>query len=201
MEATPGRYRARPLPPARRVLISSAVMGTLLLVFTEAMLFAGLISAYLVIRMHAGVWPPPGQPRLPLMVTGLSTAILLASGVTMWLAWRAVRRDRGAQVQQWLGATFALGLTFLLIQGYEWARLLGFGLTTSSGVYGGLFYTLIGAHGVHIIGALATLWAVLKKARHGSYTAASHPGLSAMSLFWYFVVAVWPLLYWLVYLW
>ena len=56
----------------------------------------------------------------------------------------------------WVWAlTAALGGVFLLIQGYEWARLIHFGLTVSSSIYGGLFYTLIGFHAFHVAGALA----------------------------------------------
>ena len=42
--------------------------------------------------------------------------------------------------------TTAFGAIFLVIQGYEWIELIHFGLTVSSSVYGGLFYTLIGFH-------------------------------------------------------
>ena len=53
-----------------------------------------------------------------------------------------------------------LGRFFLSVQGYEWVRLIHFGLTVSSSVYGGLFYTLIGFHGLHVVGALIWLLVV-----------------------------------------
>ena len=56
----------------------------------------------------------------------------------------------------------------MLIQGYEWVQLIHFGLTVSSSVYGGLFYTLIGFHGLHVFGALIWLLVVLRQARRGS---------------------------------
>ena len=46
-------------------LLPSGVLGMLIFVFTEMMLFGGLISAFTIIRSAAVVWPPPGQPRLP----------------------------------------------------------------------------------------------------------------------------------------
>jgi heme/copper-type cytochrome/quinol oxidase subunit 3 len=55
----------------------------------ETMFFAGLISAFFVLRLSAAVWPPPLQPRLPVLVTGLNTLVLLASSVAMLAALRA----------------------------------------------------------------------------------------------------------------
>ena len=55
----------------------SAVVGTSVFIFTEVMFFCGLVSAYLVLRSHTE-WPPADQPRLPVMVTGINTMVLLA---------------------------------------------------------------------------------------------------------------------------
>jgi len=187
--------------PRRKPLIPSAVIGTILFIFAEAMFFAGLISVYLVVRSHEGVWPPVGQPRLPVESTGLASLALLFSAATIWRCRSAVLAGRAALLVQWLGATLLLGLTFLLIQGYEWYRLIEFGLTTRSSVYGGIFYVLIGAHGLHLAGAWLVLLRVFDHARKGRYTARDHAGLLALRLFWFFVVGLWPILYLLVYLW
>ncbi len=177
------------------------VLGTTLFVFTEVMFFSGLISAYLILRSHAGLWPPPGQPRLPIEVTGVNTMILLISFATMWQAARSHQsRDRALSLQ-WLTATLALGATFLAIQGYEWLRLFEFGLTTTSSIYCGLFYTLVGAHALHVVGGLLALGVVLKKTTHGTYSAAGHASIRALRVYWSFVVILWPVLYVLVYLW
>lgn len=184
-----------------RPLVPSAVIGTLLLIFAEAMFFAGLISVLLVVRSHEGIWPPVGQPRLPVESTGLTSLALLFSAFTIWRSRAAVRAGQQAQLVQWLGATLLLGLTFLVLQGYEWYRLIEFGLTSRASVYGGIFYALIGAHALHLAGAWFILLTVLGKARRGGYTAEQHDGLLAMRLFWFFVVGIWPILYVLVYLW
>ena len=67
----------------RPVLVPSATLAMALFIATEVMFFAGLVSAFLVLRAEALVWPPPGQPRLPLGVTGLNTVLLVASGWTV----------------------------------------------------------------------------------------------------------------------
>lgn len=179
---------------------SNAWLAILMLLGAEAMFFAGLIGAFLVFRVGTPVWPPPFQPRLPIVVTGVNTLILLASGVTMKLSLRANRKGDPARLVRMLSWTALLGAIFLAIQGFEWVRLLHFGLTVSSSVYGGLFYTLIGFHAAHVCGALIWLSAVFVQACRGKYTRQRDVGLQTCSMYWVFVVALWPLLYGLVYL-
>lgn len=164
------------------------------------MLFAGLISSYLVLRLGAAVWPPPLQPRLPVAVTGVNTLVLLASSVAMALAGRALaRRDRRAVVAR-LRLAAALGALFLIVQGYEWVRLVGFGLTLSSGSYGTAFYTLIGAHALHVVAALAWLAVTLVMASRGRFDHGRTSAARACAMYWHFVVGLWPVLYVAVYL-
>jgi cytochrome c oxidase subunit 3 len=179
------------------VRIPNAVLGVLIFLGAEAMLFAGLMSAYLVLRAGSVAWPPPDQPRLPVAVTAINTLILLCSGYTMARAHAAVRRNQSTELRRWMTATALLGGIFLLVQGSEWIRLIHYGLT---GVYGGTFYTLIGCHGLHVVGALIAVLVVRRAAGRGDYTARNHAAVTACQLFWFFVVGVWPVLYVLVYL-
>ncbi len=192
---------ASALGEERRPRIPSALLGTALLVLSEVMFFSGLISAFMVLRSHAGDWPPPDQPRLPQLITGINTIVLLASAYTMWRTRRDLLGDNAQQARQWLQATFLLGAAFVAIQGYEWTQLIHHGLTTESNLYGGLFYVVIGTHALHVVGALIALGFVLRNMSRGRYTAQDHDGLLAMRLFWFFVVGIWPVPYFLVYLW
>ncbi|HSC43241.1 MAG TPA: heme-copper oxidase subunit III, partial [Candidatus Binatia bacterium] len=145
-------------------------------------------------------WPPPFQPRLPIEVTGVNTVILLASAITIRLGLKAIQRGDRSRLVRLLSWTAAAGAMFLSIQGFEWLRLLHFGLTLSSSIYGGLFYTIIGCHALHVFGALMWLLVVWRKATAGKYTRQNYVGLQTCSMYWVFVVALWPLLYGLVYL-
>ena len=186
--------------PERTPLVSNAVLGLLMFMAAETMLFAGLIAGFLVLRYGAAVWPPPFQPRLPIEVTGVNTAVLLGSSVTMLRALSAIRRGNQAGLVGGLGLTAVLGATFLGVQGYEWVRLVGFGLTVTSGSYGATFYTLIGTHGLHVLGALIWLGIVLVRAWGGHFSARAHTPVVVCAMFWSFVVFLWPILYLLVYL-
>jgi len=164
------------------------------------MLFAGLIGAFIVFRFGSSMWPPPLQARLPVEVTGVTTALLLFSGYTMYRAFTAVRRGCRKKLLQSLAVTAILGAVFLVVQGYEWIQLLGFGLTLSSGVYGATFYTLIGCHGLHVFGALCWLLVVLQMANNHKFSVDRHVALDLCGMYWSFVVVLWPVLYSLVYL-
>jgi heme/copper-type cytochrome/quinol oxidase subunit 3 len=172
----------------------------LMLLGGETMFFGGLVIAFLQLRLGAPVWPPPGQPRLPIGLTAVNTMVLVASSWVLARALRAVRADDRAALVQRLAWTGGLGGLFLLIQGVEWARLVHFGLRVSSGIYGATFYTLIGVHGAHVLGAAIWLGAMLWLAHRGRLTRERHVALDCCAMYWHFVVALWPVLYVLVYL-
>lgn len=188
-----------PLPPPES-FINKPLLGLLIFLGTEAMFFAGLISAYLILRAKSINWPPPGQPRLPVVVTGINTLFLLLSGYTMSRALKAIREGHSQALSRWLLATGVLGSLFLGVQGSEWIHLVSYGLTFTSSPYGATFYTLIGCHGLHLLVALIVLLLVTYKAMMGQYTRHEYTGIELCRLYWYFVVGIWPLLYLLVYL-
>ncbi len=185
--------------PAKRP-VSNARLGMLIFLGAEAMFFAGLIGAFLVFRLGSATWPPPGQPYLPVGATGVNTLILLFSAYTMCRAVRAIRGGNRQGLAGWLLMTALLGTIFLGVQGYEWARLIHFGFTLSSGTYGSTFYTLIGLHGAHVFGAVLWLLIVLAGARAHRFSTTNHVAVMVCGMYWYFVVGLWPVLFTLVYL-
>lgn len=187
-------------PPARQQLVSSAVLGMLIFISVELMFFAGLISAFTIVKSTAppGAWPPPGQPRLPIELTGVTTLVLVCSGVSAWLAWRACsRRAAATRVSRRLLAAVALGATFLAVQGTEWARLVSEGLTMRASTYGSFFSMIVGAHALHAVAGLAALAWCWRRHRTGRLPPSSFAAVLAL---WTFVVALWPALYVVVYL-
>ncbi len=181
----------------RTPAIPHAVLGMTLFVLAEAMLFSGMISAFEIMRSSTLVWPPVGQPRLPVEATALNTAALLASGFFLWRARAAYQRgDRNSMLQpMWI--CLALGSLFVLFQGAEWVLLIRQGLTLTSSGLGSFFYLIIGMHALHAIGAVGLLGYACLQLRSGFIT----PGLFGSSVvLWTFVVVAWPILYGVVYL-
>ncbi len=178
----------------------SAKLGILLFITAEVMFFSGLISAFVVFRFSPVSWPPPGQPRLPLGVTAFNTLVLLLSGVTFQLAFRALKSVRYQAFKKLLTWTGALGALFLCVQGFEWIRLLHYGLTLHSSIFGGFFYCLVGTHGLHVLGGLIALLWVLKRAWADAYDSTQALGVEICRIYWFFVVGLWPIIFFLVYL-
>jgi len=196
LPATKPRF---PMPPPRpRRPANTSVLGMALFVFTEIMLFAGFVSAFVIVQSHTppGAWPPPNQPRLPLERTALNTAALLASGVALFIAGRRLRAMDSRTAAWWMGAALALGTFFVVAQGMEWTALLGQGLTLTSSQLGSFFYVIVGTHALHAVAAIAALAVAWRALLRGRLT---RSWFGAVQVFWFFVVLIWPALYWLVY--
>jgi heme/copper-type cytochrome/quinol oxidase subunit 3 len=212
-----------PRPPqggAAAPPIANGQIAILAFILFESMLFAGLLGGFSVYRFGTRFWPPPGQPYLPIGVTWVNTFVLLGSLVPLTLARRAQRRAESRRMAPLLASTALCGAAFLAIQGTEWVRLLAHGMKVGGGVYGGIFILLIGTHGLHVLGAvawLAVLAIVAMQARttmplsspspepaaapgRASIGAISHTALSMAATYWWFVCAVWVVLFGLVYL-
>jgi cytochrome c oxidase subunit 3 len=189
----PLRVITDPRPPP---LLPNAVLGMLIFAIAEAMLFAGLVSAFTIARASAPIWPPPGQPRLPFAETALNTAALLASGVALFAAARAFAREP-QRASRPLLAAILLGAFFVAFQGYEWVGLIREGLTLTSSTHGSFFYLIIGLHALHAVAALALLLHVWLRLVRGRLVRST---FGSAQVLWYFVVGVWPILYLRVYL-
>ncbi len=198
----PAAPSAAPGPPRseerRRTGVPHAVMGTLIFIVTELMVFAGMVSAFNIVksRSPAEWWPPPTQPRLPVEATAVNTGVLLLSGVVMFLAARAWSKDPARGVRL-LRVAVGLGATFVIVQGTEWYLLIEQGLSMTVSAHSAFFCLIIGCHALHAIGALVALVWVLRRMGRG---VATQGQFQAAQAFWYFVVGVWPILYARVYL-
>ena len=180
--------------------ISSNVLGMLIIIASELVLFLGLIIVFSLARAGHSEWPPMGQPRLPLLISSINTFILMISGLTMYQAWRYIRDGYIYAFQRQVFITTVLGLVFLMFQGFEWFNLIRFGLKVTANLYGATFYVLIGMHALHVLIAVQVLIFVWRKALRGAYTKRDHSGLIMGGLFWEFVVLIWPILFIVVYL-
>ena len=184
------------LVPGKR--LPNAVLGTIIFVMAEIMFFAALMSAHTIARatVMGGVWPPAGQPRLPVERTAFNTAILLFSGVLLFLANRRAREGY-EKATAYLAGAIATGVAFVLLQGVEWVALVRQGLTMQSSSHGAFFYLIVGAHALHAVAAICVLAAIYFPMRRGTLAPST---FAATQVFWYFVVLLWPVIYVRVYL-
>ncbi|MFN8579619.1 MAG: cytochrome c oxidase subunit 3 [Gemmatimonadaceae bacterium] len=192
---------------------------------SECMLFASLISTYLIYKGRSVIGPLPhevwkdpssGQvfkPILNIPVTSVSTFVLLMSSLAMVLALAAVE-NKGKPLpagagwwdgvlsssKTWLWATCILGATFLGFQAFEFTSFVHEGLTIRRNLFGSSFFTLTGFHGAHVtVGViwLGTLLAIDYKRGLGPKDALL---VDIAALYWHFVDVVWIAIFTLVYL-
>ena len=180
--------------------VNNGLLALVLFMGSEVMLFMALFSAFVLYKTSSVAWPPPGQPMLPIGVSFANTAVLLASAVTMNRAYGDLRGGNVGGLRAGLAATLALGAVFLAVQGYEWVKLIRHGLTLASSTYGTTFYSLIGLHAVHVVGAVLWVGAVLFGAWRGRYSQEKYVGVQLCSVYWYFVCGLWVVLFGAVYL-
>ena len=148
--------------------------GMLLLVATEAALFALLLASYFDIRFQAeGAWPPDGIAPPNLLRPAAMTLLLMASSIPAYLAETSIRRGDRRRMLLCLAATMLLGAAFLGLQVWEYVDNLAL-FKPQTDAYGSLFYTVTGLHGCHVVvGLLLLAWAFVWGAR-GRFTAESH---------------------------
>jgi cytochrome c oxidase subunit III len=129
-----------------------------------------------------------------------NTVILLSSSVTVHFAHTAVKEMKRGAIQFWLFVTVALGVMFLVLQGYEYHHAYTeLGLTLGSGIYGSTFFILTGFHGFHVtLGAFILLMQFFRSLR-GHFKPNDQFGLEAASWYWHFVDVVWVCLFIFVY--
>ena len=181
----------------RSQVISNGVLGMLLFVISETVLFGGMISGFLIIQATAPIWPPPGQPRLPVEATAFNTAVLFLSAFALANAHRRLKQMDRAGTEKALTWALALGAFFVLFQGYEWVQLIYEGLTLTSSTLGAFFYLIVGVHALHAVAALCALLYTWMGLRAGWLVMSQ---LATAEVLWYWVVAIWPVIYGIVYL-
>jgi heme/copper-type cytochrome/quinol oxidase subunit 3 len=173
--------------------------GLILFIFSEIMLFGALLGSFLVYK-NSPVWPPFDQPRYPANETAVNTIILLLSGATMFV-FRTIYNKGGQSRKKLtvvLALTVILGVSFLILQGVEWVKLVSYGLTMTSSIYGSIFYVIVGFHAIHVL--IACIWLVITSVRAiANKFPKNMVGLETCGIFWYFVVLLWPVIYSLLY--
>jgi cytochrome c oxidase subunit 3 len=190
-----------PLPPGGRggddsadsgssFPISKGQLGVWILLTAIVMLFAGLSSAYIVLR---GV-PTWQNIELPWMLWP-NTAVLLLSSVAIDISRRAIRRNDVQSMIRWLAVGGVLGLAFLVGQLAAWRQLVNAGVYVPSTLQSGFFYILTGLHGLHLLGGVFALGYVFSKALKDRVTAFDYEPLKLCALYWHVMDALWIYLF------
>jgi cytochrome c oxidase subunit 3 len=155
-----------------------------LLIVGVTMLFAALSSAAIVrIGTDGRMFPLPS-------IVWANTAVLLASSITLGMVQWRVRRRRFAESVPtgllWL--TVALGGLFVAGQLSAWRELMAHGLGLARMPAVDFFYVLTAAHGLHLLGGLIALGALVAVRKR---PLVFQRRLAPTALYWHFLTVVW----------
>jgi cytochrome c oxidase subunit 3 len=195
-EAVHGEHHG---PPAahQSSRVDPRVLGMLLFIGSEIMLFGSFFAAYFFVRVVNGYpWPPP-QDHIPKFIAGVNTVILVTSSFTMHWALQSIKRGNRAGMKAGLVLTLLMGLTFLVTQLAEYARV---GFAPGDNAFATIFYCLTGLHGAHVWVGLTLLLFTTIRAFRGHYSPEHHHGVELPGIYWHFVDVMWIVVYTTVYI-
>lgn len=186
-------------PPAahRSSRVEPQVLGMLLFIISEVMVFGAFFTAYFFIRVVDGnPWPAEGT-ELPKLIAGVNTAILLSSSVTIHWALVSIKNGNRWGLKAGMLSTFMLGATFLFVQINEYVHV---GFAPYDSAQASVFYGLTGLHGAHVFIGLLLLGMVTIRAFRGHFSPEQHRGMEIPGIYWHFVDVMWVIVYSTVYL-
>ena len=132
----------------------NAKLGIWLFLASEVMLFGGLFSAYIMLRLSDPNWANYGQEALSVPLATLNTAILITSSVTMVMSWVSLKLNDLTKYKLYMGATLLCSVGFLIIKYIEYTTKFEHGLYPSTNNFLAVYFTLTGLHGLHVIGGI-----------------------------------------------
>jgi cytochrome c oxidase subunit III len=197
MEAAAVTHEHHGPPPAHRSSrVHAPTLGMLLFIGSEVMIFGAFFTAYFFIRIVShNEWPAP-HTSVPEATTGVNTAILLSSSLTIHWALTSIKRGNRFGLKAGMVATFMLGLAFLAIQINEYVHL---GWAPHDSAQATVFYALTGLHGCHVFIGLCLLLIVTIRSFRGHYSPEHHQGMEVPGIYWHFVDIMWIVVYTTVY--
>lgn len=154
------------------------------------MSFAGWTSAYIVSRTREDWMQDYEIPQ----AFWVSTAIILCSSLTYWLALRAVAANQQSRGTLWLGITLLLGVAFIISQFLGFSEMIGMGYYftgPTSNITLSYIFLIAAIHILHVVAGLISLLVVLFNQTRGRYAPGNMLGMELGITFWHFLDALW----------
>lgn len=178
-------------------------MGFWLYLMSDAVIFALLFMTY-GIMSGSTAGGPTGKALFNLNNAAIETALLLVSSTTFGFASIAARQGerQGAQgaVLGWLALTFVLGAGFVVLEIREFTGMIAAGAGPQRSGFLSAFFTLVGAHGLHVSTGLVWILIMMGQVATKGLTFAVTSRLFRLGLFWHFLDIAWVGIFSVVYL-
>jgi cytochrome c oxidase subunit III len=198
VEAAAAAHAHAEHPPIanRSSRIHPQLLGVLLFIISEAMLFGSFFTAYFFIRVVQDTPWPPDPFEFPVAVATMNTIILMSSSFTMHYALHSIKRGNRIGLQVGLATTFLMGFVFLATQINEYFKA---GFAIHDGAFASVFYGLTGLHGAHVFVGLTLLAVANIRTLRGHFNPKAHMGVEVTGIYWHFVDVMWIIVFSTVY--
>lgn len=189
---------------------TGAKLGFWFFLFTELMLFGAMFLVFTFFFYRFTEDFVVASSTLNLYLGGLNTFILLISTYFMGMSLINLKNNEISKAKIKIYITIILSFVFLTVKYFEWMAEIHHGIYPDSDLlnskahgeilFFGLYFTMTGLHGVHIIiGILLMTWVLVsinkKKTDNKNYIL-----LENVALYWDLVHLVWVFLFPLFYL-
>ena len=132
----------------------NAKLGIWLFLASEIMLFGGLFSAYIMLRLSDPNWASYGQDALNVPLATLNTAVLITSSITMVMSWVSLKLNDLKKYKLYMGLTLLCSFGFLVIKYIEYSSKFEHGLFPSTNNFLAVYFVLTGLHMLHVVGGI-----------------------------------------------
>jgi len=175
----------------------NAKLGIWLFLASEVMLFGGLFSAYIMLRLSDPNWANYGQSALNVPLATLNTAVLITSSVTMVMSWVSLKLNDLKKYSMYMGLTLLCSFGFLVIKYIEYTAKFEHGLYPSTNNFLAVYFTLTGLHGLHVIGGIVVNGYFFGPGKKMWDTEPERftNRIEVAGLYWHFVDLVWIFLF------
>jgi cytochrome c oxidase subunit III len=176
-------------------------LGIWLFLASEVMLFGALFSTLILLRTSAPSWPH-GYKLLKVGWATANTFVLIASSVTVVLAWAYLRLGDLKKGKIFLALTLLCGFGFMGIKAYEYGTKFSHGIGPHTDNFYATYFVMTGLHGLHVVGGMIVFAYLLLTADkwYASKRNQFTNRVEVTGLYWHFVDLVWIFLFPILYL-
>ena len=191
-------YTVHPRPDTG---VYNGKLGIWLFLASEVMLFGALFSTLILLRTSAPHWPR-GWEELNIPLATLNTFILIASSVTVVLAWANLRLGQLKKAKIFLALTLLCGLGFMVIKSIEYASKFQHHHYPKTNNFFATYFVMTGLHGLHVLGGMVVFAYLLLTADkwYAKHRDQFTNRVEVTGLYWHFVDLVWIFLFPVLYL-
>ncbi len=185
-------------------------IGMWLFLYSEIILFGGLFVLY---AAYFHMYPDnfvEGGKELNRVIGALNTVVLLISSFTVAASITAIQRKKKKQAIWLLLCSIFCGFVFLVNKYFEWGAKFHHDIFPNSdtlvdgppgvNIFFGLYYTITGLHGIHVIIGMTLLAVSLLFVITGKVNSTRFAMLENSGLYWHLVDLIWIFVFPLFYL-